>query len=498
MPINRDTHGELVIHTVHGTWPYGYSHQPELEKNVHSFSLGDDEILPWFLEGSAFERAVIGESNAIWKPFKWKGTNSFRTRAEAAHDFHEHLKESFAEFPQGKHVIVAHSHGGTVAVSTCTKLSDKERERIEGIVTMAAPFITLKSNISSSSIPQYVFSRLALFLIPLCVVVISIAFCLDFSQPIINGFFVSAILWIALTFLTFLHADRLVPHHIFSTTEALDIFDSFDGTKQFKNPLVALRAPGDEASLVIIAAQALRSMSALTLDILSWPFRIQESGSRQGLSMIMKIFLLLLLACLAFLTWRMISTWSINTMDTASQAITIFIAILLANFELCIWILMLGIPILAILLSLAALAVLMGVWALRVATGPELWKLSPFAEVECEPVPAGMAAIVETLRIGKQERLALSRDGALRHSLHEFTATRDRVAALISDWFFRKNNPVQYLSEGGGVRDLCFDLWEEKYGSILSAGGALAKAQSLRDRSRVVPRSDSACVFTKR
>src|SRR4030095_16859232 len=52
-----------------------------------------------------------------------------------------HLKSSLSADSQSAHVIVAHSHGGHVALSAYQTLDASEQSRIPGIVTMGTPFL---------------------------------------------------------------------------------------------------------------------------------------------------------------------------------------------------------------------------------------------------------------------------------------------------------------------------------------------------------------------
>jgi hypothetical protein len=65
---------KVVVHAVHGTWPYGLWAQM-LKKR--SQKIGGAR--PWFLEGSSFqiELAKLTGRTLTWVPFEWNGKNSF-------------------------------------------------------------------------------------------------------------------------------------------------------------------------------------------------------------------------------------------------------------------------------------------------------------------------------------------------------------------------------------------------------------------------------------
>ncbi|MBT9612003.1 MAG: hypothetical protein IV108_01920 [Burkholderiales bacterium] len=94
----------------------------------------------------ALKQRLGGET--IHRRITWPGL--FGSLANNGHDYRlagaktlvQSLKESFAEFPDAEHWVIAHSHGGNVALYA---LRDPEvAQRLDGIVTMAAPFIQCK------------------------------------------------------------------------------------------------------------------------------------------------------------------------------------------------------------------------------------------------------------------------------------------------------------------------------------------------------------------
>src|SRR4029077_3832188 len=122
------------------------------------------------------------------------------------------------------------------------------------------------------------------------------------------------------------------------------------------------------------------------------------------------------------------------------------------------------------------LLILPAILLLALAAGREIWRLAGLAEVECEPVPSGMSATVETLEFGPADRDEFRQRGTLRHSLHELSAARRRGAGLIIEWTAPRGDPIRDLREGGRVRELLFDIWEMKYRNRLESGGAQALA----------------------
>jgi hypothetical protein len=70
--------------------------------------------------------------------FTWDGKNRVKNRANAASKLQRHVKTLNLP-PDVRHYIVAHSHGGTVAVMA---LRDRKvRERVHGLVCLSTPFL---------------------------------------------------------------------------------------------------------------------------------------------------------------------------------------------------------------------------------------------------------------------------------------------------------------------------------------------------------------------
>lgn len=76
--------------------------------------------------------------------------NGHGYRLAGAKTLVQSLKKSFAEFPDAEHWVIAHSHGSNVALYA---LRDPEvAQRLEGIVTLAAPFIQCKPRSYSADV----------------------------------------------------------------------------------------------------------------------------------------------------------------------------------------------------------------------------------------------------------------------------------------------------------------------------------------------------------
>jgi hypothetical protein len=115
---------EYVVHTVHGTFG-------KFGKNA-----------PWIFDNSVF--CMYLREHLGWRvriePFGWDGKNLFASRQSAATDLRNELSEKIEDYPCAKHIVIAHSHGGNVAMSAIA--SDSLAEDVLGVATLGTPFLT--------------------------------------------------------------------------------------------------------------------------------------------------------------------------------------------------------------------------------------------------------------------------------------------------------------------------------------------------------------------
>lgn len=123
---------------VHGTWGRGiFPKMSDLRRGYFR------ETKRWFEEGSQFcdgLDAALKSESLDWpiRAFLWSGANSVHARDRAARDLSKQLREGL-EDPDTIAVIIAHSHGGNVALRALQHL-DSKTGRIR-IVTLATPFL---------------------------------------------------------------------------------------------------------------------------------------------------------------------------------------------------------------------------------------------------------------------------------------------------------------------------------------------------------------------
>jgi hypothetical protein len=76
----------------------------------------------------------------LFQPFVWSGVNSHKARSIAAAELATKLADSIVEFPESNHCVVAHSHGGNLALQA--QANKLVRGRLTGIVTLGTPFVS--------------------------------------------------------------------------------------------------------------------------------------------------------------------------------------------------------------------------------------------------------------------------------------------------------------------------------------------------------------------
>lgn len=116
----------IVVTLVHGTFAKG---------------------APWTKEGSILRReiaATLGEHerDVVFDTFDWSGSNTHKARVKAGYQLADHIRELRQRFPVCKHFIIAHSHGGNVALLAHKHLP--QAFHAKGVATLGTPFIYAK------------------------------------------------------------------------------------------------------------------------------------------------------------------------------------------------------------------------------------------------------------------------------------------------------------------------------------------------------------------
>jgi hypothetical protein len=99
----------------------------------------------WARDGSLLRRRLQEElgGDVVFLPFRWSGMNWPSARYRAAHRLRDHFRATARKYPERGLYVVAHSHGGNVALYA---VRDAARENVpdelpSGVVCLSTPFI---------------------------------------------------------------------------------------------------------------------------------------------------------------------------------------------------------------------------------------------------------------------------------------------------------------------------------------------------------------------
>ncbi|MEU4475580.1 alpha/beta hydrolase [Micromonospora sp. NPDC023888] len=96
---------------------------------------------PWTRPNSALSTSLERAGCHVTR-FPWSGRNSHRARSDAAEGLTEHLQRQLTEHPLARHWVIAHSHGGNVALHAADRLrTERGRAARVTTVTLATPFL---------------------------------------------------------------------------------------------------------------------------------------------------------------------------------------------------------------------------------------------------------------------------------------------------------------------------------------------------------------------
>jgi hypothetical protein len=149
---------QLLITLVHGTWPHGFFPRLFRFKQWVRGLMGRRQPWEpppfWFEEGSPFLSRLSTELHDIphkIRPLLWTGENSIRIRDETAQVLAQQLSAEHAEHPQATQLVIAHSHGGNIALRALHHLKQRDASQLDGadaadplVVTLATPFIEVQ------------------------------------------------------------------------------------------------------------------------------------------------------------------------------------------------------------------------------------------------------------------------------------------------------------------------------------------------------------------
>jgi pimeloyl-ACP methyl ester carboxylesterase len=210
-----------VIILVHGTWGRGF------------FCPAGDA--PWTVESSTLCHLLRKRLNRriVFLRFRWSGANTHTARAQAAKDLEIFIKTCLDRWPHAKHFLIAHSHGGNVALCAADPCISTQ---ITGIVCLATPFITARERDFGTDISSLLMTSIEV--LGLCFVVFG---------------FISAPYWLKLMFIVAIVLSGKLDIFTGRLTRSLQsraqsLCHELSPSLPKTNALLIIRSPADEAS----------------------------------------------------------------------------------------------------------------------------------------------------------------------------------------------------------------------------------------------------------
>jgi len=113
-----------IITLIHGTWARG----AQWTKDTSPLA-------------NALKERIEGEVRI--ETFSWSGRNLHSSRRRAAVNLRRHVLITAKQYPEARHFLIAHSHGGVVALYA---LADAEaKASVSGVICLATPFIVRRA-----------------------------------------------------------------------------------------------------------------------------------------------------------------------------------------------------------------------------------------------------------------------------------------------------------------------------------------------------------------
>lgn len=108
----------------------------------------------WMQDGHPLADSLGGLAGVVVYRFCWRGRNRHGDRLAAAKDLKQHLTALVRKYPNAEHHIVAHSHGGNVALYALRDEDGRLDETLSQVrvTTLATPFISLRKRMLPGSL----------------------------------------------------------------------------------------------------------------------------------------------------------------------------------------------------------------------------------------------------------------------------------------------------------------------------------------------------------
>jgi hypothetical protein len=263
---------QLLITLVHGTWPRGFFPRIiRFKQRVRELMRRRQPWDPppfWFEEGSHFLARLSAELGDIphkIKPLLWSGENSIFERDKTAHVLADYLSAEHLEDSRATQLIIAHSHGGNIALRALHHLQKRDASHAcesetpdPFVITLATPFIEVhQANFGRRpSVIRMAIILVILFLLAALLVAALIVIAIlteSLPEPYRYAFFPIFVLWALGGVAAFLYWGWWAWSWFNRTAARQKQLDALKDATQLASArrLLVVRAIDDEASLAL-------------------------------------------------------------------------------------------------------------------------------------------------------------------------------------------------------------------------------------------------------
>jgi uncharacterized membrane protein YhaH (DUF805 family) len=226
----------------------------------------------WIKKDSPLAKHIIDtlkkdDREVYIKPFEWSGKNSIFARVEAAKSLRSHLTDIENKFPSLDHYMVAHSHGGNIALYA---LSGAGNFNVKGIMCLSTPFITARVRDLSAFKGRRLYQAVSM----------AVAVMTLFLSTIFYDFFYSIILTLIGAMFGYGLApllEKIVQAYVPMAQQFAELITA---RPQQGAKLVIVRAVGDEATFALGTAQFLLWGSAKAFELVNESVNEAHSPTR--------------------------------------------------------------------------------------------------------------------------------------------------------------------------------------------------------------------------
>ena len=226
---------KYVVTLIHGTW------------GADTHWTKPDSVLHTHL------RNVFGKDSIYFYRFEWKGSNSILTRSSASSELAKRLKRLLLKFPNARHFLIAHSHGGNIAYYTLRESALSQS--IAGVICLSTPFLHTNQRLILPLTKYWLlFTLVTSFLITLA----------QIAEHSVFGFFMGIIfLFSSLTGTVLFFGSRFLSDSLQKKMSLIPLLC----------PVAVIRTKRDEALILLLASQLLTILAQKSWLFLMHPIK---------------------------------------------------------------------------------------------------------------------------------------------------------------------------------------------------------------------------------